>query len=161
MIKKVLFIMATLIEAAVAADVVNDATEFIAAEEGFRATPYTCLGGQTTIGYGCADKAVVAKGSITKAEAKKVLKAKVKEDLSWLKVRLPKLNNNQMVAVESLMYNIGRARFLRSEAYRCLKDGHLLRAVNEMEEFRLVNGKVNAGLMARRQRERIKFLSVR
>ena len=161
MIKKVLFIMATLIEAAVTADVVNDATEFIAAEEGFRATPYTCLGGQTTIGYGCADKAVVAKGSITKAEAKKVLKAKVKEDLLWLKVRLPRLNNNQLVAVESLVYNIGRTRFLRSEAYQCLKDGHLLRAVNEMEEFRLVNGNVNEGLVARRQRERIKFLSVR
>lgn len=159
MIKKVLFIMATLIEAAVAADVVNDATEFIAAEEGFRATPYTCLGGQTTIGYGCADKAVVAKGKITKAEAKKVLKAKVSEDLAWLKRLLPKLNNNQLVAVSSLVYNIGRGRFLRSKAYQCLKAGTLLRAVNEMEEFRLVNGKVNAGLVARRQRERIKFLS--
>lgn len=161
MIKKVLFIMTTLIEAAVAADVVNDATEFIAAEEGFSATPYICLGGQTTIGYGCADKAVVAKGKITKAEAKKVLKAKVTEDLAWLKRLLPKLNNNQLVAVLSLVYNIGRGRFLRSKAYQCLKAGTMLRAVNEMEEFRLVNGKVNTGLVARRQRERIKFLSVR
>ena len=160
--KKVITIMTALASiSALAVGVIDDATDFIAAEESFRATPYTCPGGQLTIGYGCTDADVVAKGKITKAEARTVLRKRVEKEINWLHAQAPKLNNNQLVAVTSLLFNIGRTRFINSKAFQYLKEGHMLRAVNEMSEFRLSQGQISNGLVARRARERMKFLSVR
>ena len=157
--KKVLAIMTVLANtAALAVGVIDTATDFIAAEESFRPTPYVCPGGQVTIGYGCADKDVVAKGKITEAEARAVLRKRVELEINWLHKEMPYLTSNQLIAVTSLVFNIGRTRFIKSQAYQCLKTGHLLRAVREMEEFRLCKGKVNQGLVARRARERQLFL---
>ena len=158
--KKVFIIMTVLANtlSALAVGVIDAATDFIAAEETFRATPYMCPGGQLTIGYGCTDKAVLAKGKLTQAEARAVLRKRVEKEINWLHQEIPHLTGNQLVAVTSLVFNIGRPKFLRSKAYQCLKSRHLLRAVHEMEEFRLCQGKVSRGLVARRARERQVFL---
>jgi len=158
--KKVILIMIGIAVnvAALANSVVDAAVEFIAREESFSATPYTCPGGKVTIGYGCTDKEVVAKGKITKAEAEVILRKRVEKEIKWVKEKLPKLTDCQLVAVTSLVFNIGRTRFLRSKAYQYLQTGYLLRAVIEMQEFRMSQGKVSKGLVARRQRERDLFL---
>lgn len=158
--KKVILIMIGIAVnvAALADSVVDAAVEFIIREESFSATPYTCPGGKVTIGYGCTDKEVVARGKITKAEAEVILRKRVEKEIRWLHQELPKLTDCQLVAVTSLVFNIGRTRFLKSKAYQCLKAGYLLRAVMEMQEFRLSKGKVCKGLVARRQRERNLFL---
>ena len=156
--KKVLLMAVALVAQVLSAELIDAVTDFIAKEEGFRATPYTCPGGQRTIGYGCADAAVVAKGKITREEARAVLRKRVTEELQWIRSRIPGLNDNQLIAVCSLRYNIGKTRFVNSKAYQYLRAGKLLRAVEEMGEFRLIDGKINQGLVDRRARERAIFL---
>ena len=159
--KKVLLMAVAIVATAVevSAALIDRATDFIAREEGFRSTPYTCPGGQRTIGYGCAEPSVVAKGTITREEARSVLRSRVEEEIKWIRTRIPHLNENQLIAVCSLRYNIGKTRFVNSKAYQYLRAGKLLRAVDEMSQFRLVDGKINQGLVERRTRERNMFLS--
>ncbi len=140
------------------ADAVDSATDFIAREEGFRNATYICPGGGRTIGYGCTDPEVVAKGWITETEAREVLKARVTKELRWIRSRIPGLTEGQQVAVCSLVYNIGRPRFLRSKAYKALREGRLLDGITEMTGFCKANGKISAGLQKRRERERKMFL---
>ncbi len=140
------------------ADAVDAATDFIAREEGFRARTYICPGGGRTIGYGCTDPEDVAKGWITEAEAREVLRARVTKELRWIRARIPGLTEGQQIAICSLVYNIGRPRFLRSKAYAALVAGKMLEGITEMTGFCKIGQKVSAGLQARRERERKVFL---
>lgn len=155
--KKVILIMAVVTSMFANAALLDRTAEFIAKEENFSSTVYKCSSGKLTIGYGFTDPALVAKGKITKVEAKKILRDRVKADLEWVSSKLPHLTDNQKLAVTSLVYNIGRTRFVRSEAYKCLRDGKMSKALSEMAEFRLADGKVSNGLVARRNRERVIF----
>lgn len=158
--KKVILIMATITSMFANAALLDRTVEFIAAEENFSPTVYSCASGVRTIGYGFTDPALVAKGKITKTEATKILRARVQSDLEWVSSKLPHLTDNQKLAVTSLVYNIGRTRFIRSKAYKCLSEGKMLRALAEMAEFRLTDGKVSKGLVARRSREKVIFVSI-
>ena len=155
--KKVILVMAVVTSMFANAALLDRTVEFIAKEENFSSTVYKCSSGKLTIGYGFTDPALVAKGKITKVEAKKILRDRVKADLEWVGSKLPNLTDNQKLAVTSLVYNIGRTRFMRSEAYKCLRDGKMSKALSEMAEFRLADGKVSNGLVARRNRERVIF----
>lgn len=140
------------------ADAVDAATDFIAREEGFRARTYICPGGGRTIGYGCTDPEIVAKGWITEPEARDVLRKRVAKELRWIRSRIPGLTEGQEVAVCSLVYNVGHPKFLRSKAYAALVAGKMLEGIREMTGFCKVGGKVSPGLQARRERERKVFL---
>jgi GH24 family phage-related lysozyme (muramidase) len=151
--KKVVVIVMSLMNIVLEASVVDKAVNFIATEENFVATPYICPGGQRTIGYGCTDEDVLAKGKVTKDEAKAILKKRVELEMRWLKFKCPNLNNNQLAAVTSLLYNLGRTKFSKSMTFKCLVAGNYEQAKKEWAEFRLSGGKVSNGLVARRTRE--------
>ena len=140
------------------ADAVDAATDFIAREEGFRARTYICPGGGRTIGYGCTDPDVLAKGYVTEPEAKEILRTRVRKELAWINKRIPNLTEGQQIAVVSLVYNVGHPKFLRSKAYAALVAGKMLEGIREMTGFCKVGGKVSPGLQARRERERKVFL---
>ena len=153
--KKVILVMSILASTIlpVSATLLDDATNFIANEETFSPTVYTCPAGKRTIGYGCTDAKVLAKGRISEKEARTILRARVEKELAWVTSLLPYLTNGQKIAVTSLVFNIGRTRFIKSQAYQRLKERKLLRAMHEISEFRLVKGKICQGLVDRRKRE--------
>jgi|BioPla2DNA2_1021312.scaffolds.fasta_scaffold17924_3 lysozyme len=95
---------------------VDLASSHIKKWEGFRPTPYKCQAGVWTIGYGFTDKDLVARGSMTEKDADSILRKKVLEMGLHLQ-RLAgdvKLEDNQLAALISLRYNIGRQAFINS-----------------------------------------------
>ncbi len=67
------------------------------------------------------------------------------------------LNQNQVDAVGSLIFNVGVSNFAGSRALQKLNAGDFEGAKDEMAEFRLVNGKVEPSLVRRRADERRLF----
>ena len=131
------------------------AIHIIAKFEGFRSYVYTCPGGKPTIGYGFTDSALIAKGTMTQKEAERELGKKVRAELAWVRKQLPgvKLTPKQEAAIVSSVYNIGHAKFLKSQYYQKLKVGDFKGASKELSEFRLAKGKVVKGLVKRREAE--------
>lgn len=155
---KIITIIGVMLMAAVnQASTLDDAVEFIAKHEGFRAEVYKCQAGKKTIGYGFTDPKYIAKGKMTKTEAKKILRERVAKDLKFVEREFPKFNSKQLVAITSLVFNIGQDRFLKSQCYTKLKTEHYVQAMAELVEFRLANGKVSNGLVCRRADERKMF----
>lgn len=68
------------------------------------------------------------------------------------------LNENQFSALVCLTYNIGAKNLLRSLTLRCLKRGDYAGAADGFRSWRTANGRVIAGLIARREDERALFL---
>jgi lysozyme len=83
---------------------------FLKNEEGLRLQEYRCQAGRRTIGYGhaCAPDEHYPSG-ITKEKAEELLLQDVKEAVSAVRKYLPNtpLNDNQMTALVSLVFNCG------------------------------------------------------
>lgn len=139
------------------------AISLIAKHEGFRSKVYICPAGKPTIGYGFTDSDLVKKGTITRAEADKILGKKVRSELMWVRKTFPGLNQKQQAAVVSLAFNIGHDKLLwktlktgervHTNAYLKLVAMDFEGAAREIAEFRLCKGKVLAGLVKRRADE--------
>ncbi len=103
--------------------------EFLKAHEGFRGEVYLpTKNDKPTIGYGFTDKKYVSLGSMTEEQASTILMTHVIRELNWLNARLPvfkTMSEHQKAALGSLVFNIGRANFLNSTAYKQLKDGRI------------------------------------
>jgi lysozyme len=67
------------------------------------------------------------------------------------------INKNQQLALLSLRYNIGPDAFAKSSLLRLLNQGNYTGAALRFAEWRLSEGKISNGLVARRERERILF----
>ena len=78
--------------------------------------------------------------------------------LSMNKVIKVPLNKNQQLALLSLRYNIGPNYFNESTLLRLLNSGNYDAAAARFAEWRLSEGMINKGLVARRERERQLFL---
>lgn len=139
------------------------AIHIIAKFEGFSATPYECPGGHKTIGYGFSDPEIVARGSMTRQEADKILGKMVRSNLAFIKTRLPKLTVKQQAVVCSFIHNFGRQGFLDSQFYQKLKVGNIASARTELKRWvhiKIWNPKQNKyiptvsnGLIRRREYE--------
>lgn len=127
--------------------------------EGFKAKAYKCQAGKDTIGYGRTGPDVTP-ASVTTKQAEDVwLRKRVEAEISWLrqtaltKVIGEKLNDNQVAALVSLVYNIGRRDFLGSGVRRFLLQGKEKEALARWGQWNKVGGLVNNGLVNRRAAE--------
>ncbi len=133
--------------------------------EGFRSGPYLDVAGVPTIGYGTTHyiERPVSLGDhhISKKTATKFLRDQV--DTIYGKavnhyVKVP-ITQNQFDALVSFTYNEGVGSFKRSTLLKKLNKGKLKNAKKEFRKWKYANGKVNKGLLARRDSEASLFLA--
>lgn len=90
----------------------------IAKYEGFRATPYKCPAGKTTIGYGHTNLDIQC---ITKEESKKLVYKRMRLILSRLEKSMKVYHTeNQLSSLISFSYNVSEGRYERSTLYKLL-----------------------------------------
>ena len=136
--------------------------EFLKELEGCETYPYPDVVGKMTIGVGHLIKPgeVFPVDGITDAEATKLLC----EDLATFEacvdamVEVP-LNQNQFDALCSFAFNLGCGKLESSTLLRKLNTGDYKGAADEFLRWNKAGGKVFAGLMKRREKERSLFLS--
>ena len=129
------------------------AISMIAKYEGFSDKVYTCPGGHKTIGYGFTDDDLVKKGTITRAEADKVLGKKVRAELAFLRTQVQGLTPKQEAACVSFIYNLGRGNFLKSTFLKKLKAKDMKAAQAECNKWVYAKGTKLKGLVKRRAAE--------
>lgn len=131
--------------------------DFIIQHEGFRADAYRDEGGVWTIGYGSTG-GVKPGDRIAEPEARERLmrhvegvEKKVGSLVSW------PLDQGQLDALVSLVYNIGAGAFEDSTLLRKLNAGKVCAACAQFSRWNKINGKTSAGLADRRSAEAIMF----
>ena len=139
--------------------------------EGFSATPYRDSAGYWTIGYG--HKIIPGDPyytvdtnpsgtihSITEAEGDALLDQDMAPARNAVLAysRVP-LNENQIDALTSFVYNVGQNAFANSTLLRKLNDGDFNGAADEFMKWIHAGGKVVQGLVNRRATEKELFLS--
>ena len=67
------------------------------------------------------------------------------------------LNDNQALALFSLRYNIGETAFNESTLLKLVNQNKFNEAAEQFAVWRLSEGKINQGLVLRRQREKVLF----
>lgn len=128
--------------------------------EGISLKAYKCPAGRWTIGYGSTrwqDKTPVKEGEVcTIQQAEELLQ----NDVNFIAARLPnnKLNQNQLDAVCSFIYNVGMANFINSTMWRYMRENHNdIRIGLEFKKWvkARVNGELKTlrGLVRRREAE--------
>lgn len=143
----------------------REGLEFLMNEEGCKQEVYLDAGGKPTIGVGhLLTEEEITSGLIqgkhsygeglTYDQCLDVLAEDVErfEDAVNDLVEVD-LNQTQFDALVSLCFNIGRGAFARSTLLRVLNQGRYKAVPAQFRAWRKVNGKVVAGLVARRERE--------
>jgi lysozyme len=141
---------------------------FIKNEEGIRLNEYLCGASKRTIGFGhaCAPTEHYPNG-ITEAKAEELLKA----DLAGALVHVKKatqhlnINDNQLTALVSLVFNCGHSPLTQGSPGRHLKEGNLTACADSLLAWRHAHGRGRPcnsscdGLLSRRKRERALMLT--
>lgn len=133
-----------------------DAVEFVKKLEGSNKkngyhVPYRCSAHTYTIGYGETSPAIVAKGKLTEAEATKLVVDRVKDIRLFLAKRVTAdISENQRVVLISLVYNIGKTKFLKSGILRAVNQGDQLKVANEIKRWKYTRKQQLTGLRNRR-----------
>ena len=139
--------------------------EFVKEKEGFRSAPYLDAVGVPTIGYGTTyytDKTPVTMTdvSISKEEAEILLRHSLNYFLDYVVNYGPlkgyNWNNNQIGALSSFCYNLGRSRLKQLTANGTRSNEEI---AQKMLLYKKAGGKVLKGLEVRRQEESAHFLS--
>lgn len=131
--------------------------------EGFRSGAYLDAVNVWTIGYGTTAKANVGinpiKGmKITEAKADTYLRLYVgREEQKILNLVKVPLNDNQLSALSSFVYNLGIGNFQSSTLLKKLNAGDYKGASDEFPKWNKAGGKILAGLVARRAEEKTMF----
>lgn len=136
--------------------------DLIAEFEGFSAKPYDQLDGHCTVGYGTllhygkctpADIKRWPKG-ISKTEAKKYLRTEANHAAQTVidVVRVP-LNQNQLDALTSFVYNCGAGALMSSTLLKKLNAGDYKAIPSELNRWVYSNGQKLPGLVTRRKEE--------
>ena len=131
--------------------------------ENFEPEEYICPSGKKTIGYGTRlDYCPELKGKkISDEVATAYLKKDIRDKVSPVikkNVKVP-INQNQIDALISLIYNIGTTNFAKSNLLKSLNSGDFSKLKKDWEEFRVSKGKVLGGLVNRRKEELDLFFS--
>ena len=140
--------------------------ELIKSYEGVELAPYKDSGGAWTIGYGhliVAGENEKYKDGITIAAALELLKQDIKIAENAVNEQVTRsLTPNQFTALISLVFNIGVGGFKKSTLLKRLNDGtekELRRVPGEILKWHWDNGKPVKGLVNRRAKEAVLFLS--
>lgn len=149
----------------VAARLIDKAVEYIAAKEAFSPIIYTDQAGIKTWGYGSLAADFPAEPFPTTEErARAVLRLRVERDFTIMDnlVTVP-LEENQGIALTSLLYNIGVTAFTTSTLLKLLNQGDYDGAAAQFLVWNKItkNGRkvVSKGLQNRREAERALFLT--
>lgn len=134
------------------------AIDIIKKFEGFRSTPYLCPAGKYTIGYGFTDD-VEPNSYMTEIEAEKKLNI-ILNILRSLILDLIKIeiNNNQLNALLSFVFNLGIGTFKKSSVLTKINKKDFNGAARTMLLYNRANGEVLLGLSRRRNAEKELFL---
>ena len=147
------------------ASISNKLFNVISNFEGFYAVPYWDRTGYS-VGYGSQynwdqKRPVVKTDVIDKETAKNWLLQEAAQDFEYVKslVRV-KLTDNQLLALSSFAYNIGKAAFADSTLLELLNSGADLATVAaQFDKWVYSGGVINNGLKSRRKAEKTLFLS--
>ena len=122
--------------------------------ESYRSVRYTDLNGSPVVGYGTTKGRLVARTSVTHAEALRQLRADIRrcEETVDEAVLVP-LTPNQRAALTSFVYNVGRSAFLGSTLLTKLNRGFYREVPAEMRRWIKCNGRPCDGLRNRREEE--------
>lgn len=125
--------------------------DFTARSEGIRLIAYQDSGGVWTIGVGHT-KGVKKGQEITYAQAMAFLVEDVKDAVAAVKrrVKVP-LTQGQFDALVDLVFNIGEEQFRTSTLLRVLNGGMYEAARMQFPRWKYDNGKVQGGLVVRRE----------
>lgn len=128
--------------------------------EGFSASPYRCPAGYLTIGYGHVIREGETFSRISREEAGELLAddVMVAEEAVLRLVDAP-LTEGQFDALVSFTFNLGAGALQRSALRRRLNRREYVAAASEFPRWVYAGGRVLAGLVARREAERQRFLS--
>lgn len=129
--------------------------------EGLNTQAYRCPAGVLTIGYGHTGSDVEEGMVITKEQAENLLTRDLKKTASQMADYLKNidLNQNQIDALISFVYNVGIGRFATSTLLLKLKAGDYEAAADQLLRWTKSGGKELKGLVLRRQAERRLFLA--
>lgn len=139
--------------------------QLIILSEGYSRIPYICAAGVATIGYGCTisfdgELVTLDHEPIDRQLANKLFIRDLELFSKSVRALISTpINNNQFSALVSLAYNIGVGNFRASTLRRKLNRGDFLGASQEFKWWRRANGKILKGLVIRREKERLLFLS--
>jgi len=147
------------------ATVSNKLFNVISNFEGFYAVPYWDRTGYS-VGYGSQynwdqKRPVVKTDVIDKETAKNWLLQEAAQDFEYVKsiVRV-KLTDNQLLALSSFAYNIGKAAFADSTLLELINSGADISTVAaQFDKWVYSGGIINNGLKSRRKAEKTLFLS--
>ena len=136
------------------------------AEGGLYLKAYQDSGGVWTIGYGSTydfdkQRKVQQGDIITESQAQKWLEMETSQNAKDIKslVKVP-LNNNQLNALISFVYNVGINGFKKSTMLKLLNSGADKNTVaNQFDKWVFDNGVIVKGLINRRKAEKTLFLS--
>jgi lysozyme len=145
-------------------NILEPAKDFIKKWEGLKLKAYLDSGDVATIGYGSTfnlDGGAVKIGQeITEKLAEQMLGKNIMTIKHFIDdSKKVGINDNQMVALISLVYNIGMGNFRFSTMLKKINDSDFEGAANEFERWKWDNGKVINGLIRRRIAEKELFLS--
>ena len=137
--------------------------DLIKKSEGLRLNAYMCPAGIPSIGYGHT-KGVKLGQSISAVEADKLLLQDYKEAEQEVKnlVKVP-INENQLGALTSFVFNLGASRLMGSTLLRKLNSGDYIGAAREFEKWVFARDPISGvrvvlnGLERRRKAERDLF----
>ena len=114
-----------------------------------------------TIGIGHQiqpDEVDLLEKTITLDEAKMIFEKDIKKIIEDMRNNIKvSVNKNQFLALLSLRYNIGGPQFNSSSLLKTLNEGNFTEVALKFKDWRLSEGKINSGLVARRERERVLF----
>lgn len=130
--------------------------EFLRNKEGLRLEAYQCTGKKWTIGYGHTKD--VKEGDVcTLEQAEQWLFEDCQDVIKGLQnIGFKRdLNENQWVALLSLIFNIGIGHFMQSTVKKELLKTKWLKSelTKAWKAWRMADGKIDAGLVARRKEE--------
>lgn len=127
--------------------------------EGLRLATYVCPGGKLTIGYGHTGPDVTTGKKIDEEEANALLVKDVQRFERAVNglVTVP-MTQGMFDALISFSFNLGVGSLKSSTLLKKLNAGNLTGAADEFLKWNKAGGKVLAGLSARRESERERFL---
>ena len=157
--------IATALNTTAFANISDSLFNVISSFEGFYAVPYWDRTGYS-VGYGSQfnwdqNRPVAKTDVIDKSTAKNWLLQEAQQDFNFVqsKVRVP-ITDNQLLALSSFSYNIGRGAFESSTLLELLNNGTDINTVaSQFDRWTKSGGLVNKGLIARRKAEKTLFLS--
>ena len=127
--------------------------ELIKRHEGFRARAYQCPAGVWTIGYGHT-RGVKSGDVIDKAQGERFLVQDLQTAEREVNSHGLIINQNQLDALVSFVFNVGVGNFSRSTLLRKLKVNTNDASISyELSRWKYAGGKVLPGLVKRRKEE--------